>query len=966
MGTHKTQGINGTSSSGRKNEDDENPSAEKNKDKKPKRKRVLWQRILFTSLKVIFIWIPLFVVTIVALTLVVVDIYLSPARVQRLAIEKFNAQSNGTLTLDVKKFSPYSEILIENLIIKNPKEFGEGNFLEIKKISFRYGFFSMLIGRVHFDEIGIYKPRVYLLQKKGVWNVSKLMKAGEVQAPPVAVEKPVEEKAPPVKEAAKAPARTSIKLPWAMRFFFNFVLDDFYCYVRGDTFRAELGGVAFHLKIDVPPFREIPLDVTAVKLLKNMEISLNPEERIDLTFVSQDAAVEPPLIMSWKLLFNKGTTDSTAFSSSFKFGTYRTPVRFKQSHLAPLDFLVSYDLYYDPVSDYLKLNDFGVRFRGQKWIGLGGTVREVTKNPVLDIRMNESRIVLGDLYPYYRALTKDENLRFAGNISLAPLSVTGTPDRLTVKGGLRFSSIAVKLPEFGINIPSLNLDYDVGLNGASGKIGARLLMPGFSYTMDRGVSGQNALSLTADVDTFSNFGRFRINKVNLRFYDPRKRTDALSLGVQGAVTVKPAVAGDISIVNMVFRKDALLSTLPESMRKGIAAIPLEKPVTLNMNSSFELGDPTSANVTVSVKVPDYEMNDLTLRANVVQHASAARIDLKSVVLESPARGLSLTVKGFVETKKQPLSNSDLSLALSVKYPKMTPVYGPWDLSGTVMIKASMKGDLATGKAKGSVKIDDLSVNNKMSMLDVAGLNLDFPFEYDFAFKPSGDSRLALDKGSLIDSSLFKEKQNFSIRSIAAKHPAREQQFVYLRDLGGTLFFRNNSFEIQKLSASVLDGTFFAKDIFFYLSDLKVKNMEYALTLDVTNVDVGLLDVPDPKNKSHDAELSLNAKIAGKNLDFSKELNVSGSVNIFRIGSRFANKLMKGLSQEKGKSKLGIAQPVVDHTAKPTGFYFYIDKGIMYPEIVLKRKALGIIVNIENDKVKFDRVPIQEYLRKVQE
>ncbi|MBP7584608.1 MAG: hypothetical protein KBA61_11265, partial [Spirochaetes bacterium] len=141
-------------------------------------------------------------------------------------------------------------------------------------------------------------------------------------------------------------------------------------------------------------------------------------------------------------------------------------------------------------------------------------------------------------------------------------------------------------------------------------------------------------------------------------------------------------------------------------------------------------------------------------------------------------------------------------------------------------------------------------------------------------------------------------------------------------------------------------------------------MEYNLTLDVTNVDIGLLDEPDPKKRTRDAELSLNAQFKGRGVNVKKELTPAGYINIHKIGDSFANKLLKGLSTEKGKSKLGIAQIPVDNSMMVDRFNFNLDKGLVYTTVTFRRKALGWLVGIEQDKVQFDRIKLQEYLRNI--
>jgi len=782
-------------------------SGGKQKNPKKKKKRSRAVRILFKALRIIFLWIPLVIIVLLFITLIAVDIFLSPARVEKLAVENFNKMSNGSLTLNVRKFSPYSDILIENIVIKNPPEFG-GNLLEIQKFSFRYGLFSMLAGNVHFDEIGIYKPKIWLIQKKGIWNAAVLMKPGAPAKP--------EEKKPAETEKPKSegPPKTEINLPISVSFLFNFILDDLRVYIKGDDFTTQLEGVTFKAKINVPPFKTIPLSPKAVLLLKDMDIVLDPEDRIDLSFYSKDASVEPPLILGWRLLFSKDDKGSTKFNSYLKVGTYKTPIRFRRAHLAPLDFMVLYDLYYDPIADHLRLNDFGVKFRDKRWISLEGDVSAVTKNPVIDIRMNQSQIALSDLYPYYHAITNDENMRFGGTISLAPLSIKGTPDNIAIRGNINLSAIDFKLPAFELSLPRADFSYSLDKVGERGKIGAALSMPDFFYTMDRSRSGHNGFFLKCDVDTSANFSRFLINSVDVRFYNPLTKENVLKIGIKGNAVTVPSVSGNIAINTLMFNKLPLVAMLPDSLKKTIEGIPLKKPVTGTVNTTFALAKTTDAKLVLSLKVPDFDVADLSLSADISQNAAKQRIDIRRVALEIPSRGLALNVKGFAEMKKPPLSDSDIAISLEMNYPKATNVYGLWNIAGKIAVNASMKGDLSKGKARGSVAIKNLSIKNPETMLFVDTVNLDFPFEYDFAFKPEAGSRIAVDKSSIIDTNLFKEKENFTIKGISAKHPVRNESFTYLKNLAGTLFFKKNAFEIQRLSATVLDGTILMKDTFF--------------------------------------------------------------------------------------------------------------------------------------------------------
>ncbi|MCU0821698.1 MAG: hypothetical protein MUC95_04395, partial [Spirochaetes bacterium] len=319
----------------------------------------------------------------------------------------------------------------------------------------------------------------------------------------------------------------------------------------------------------------------------------------------------------------------------------------------------------------------------------------------------------------------------------------------------------------------------------------------------------------------------------------------------------------------------------------------------------------------------------------------------------------------------PFSDSDLKLSVRLNSPEMKSIYGPWKLSGLFELSAAMKGDLKTGTANGKIFIDKFFVRNDESKLSVDDINMDFPFEYNFKAAGPGESRIAVNKAEVIDNANFKAKENFRIKSIKSKHPARDIQFEFVKDFAAIMFFRNNAFEIVKLKTYVLDGAVYGRDIIFNLADMpytgSFKNVEYRLILDVTNVDIGYLDNPDPKAKTRNAELSLNANFSGTGLDMfigkgkdrSKELRVKGFININKVGKDFANKLMKGLNEHKGESKLGVVQPVMDNVTTVRGLNYNLDMGLMYANVSFERRLLDFVITVE--EIHYDRISIQEYL-----
>lgn len=927
-----------------------------------KKERGLAARILIKSAKIIFIWLPVTLISLIAVVLITAKLYLSPDRVENLIVSNFNNLSYGTISLDVREFSPYGGFDIHDILIKNGPEFGNTKFVEIKRLVVKYGLFPMLIGNIHIDEIGIYKPRIYLTEKDGIWNAARLMKPGEP--------KPEE---PEEIEEENGPGPKEINLPISVEFLFRFILDDLRLYVDGSNFKTSAEGLTYNMDIWIPPFKHVPLNVNAVTLFERMKIELNPRGEMDIAFASKEAGIKTPLILTWKLAF-EGSREKPDFASIFKFGTYNAPVRFKNTHLAPLNFLISYDMLYNPLTDNLSLSHFGIQFNDRKWFFLAGNIRRVTKEQEVDLRMTESEIVLDDLYPYFISLTGDRKTRFGGIVSLYPLVINGNPRNIDIDGQVNLKRILFKSPDAGADIPLFTLFYSVKKRADDMEIGAGVNMPHLAYTLGREKSGDNGLGIDMGVSAFNNFQNVTINKFNFKFYNPDTKRSALDIALQGDIGLKPGISGNISITKFTFLKEPLLGMVTAGIKKSLEAVPLEKPLDLTLGAKFALGNEVRADLSLLMKVPDYKINDFKLGLNVIQDNIGKKVTLNRFNMGTETLGLSVDAKGTIDLKTPPFSDSDLSLVVKLNSPKMKSVYGPWEIAGLLELAAYMKGDMKSGKASGSVKIADFNVQNKESKLSVEHMNMDFPFEYFFAAMGPGESRIAVDKSFVIDNENFKAAENFTIKSIKAKHPARDIQFEYLKDFAATMFFRNNTFELAKLKMYVLDGAIYGRDILFNLADMpstgSFNNVEYRLILDVTNVDIGKLDNPDPSAKTREAELSLNANFTGKGLDMfigkgkdrSKELNVKGFVNINKVGKEFANKLLKGLSEEKGKSKLGIAQIAVDNSMTIKGFNYNLDIGLMYANVKLERLFLGYFVTVQD--LNFDRIPIQSYLNSI--
>ena len=238
--------------------------------KEMRRIKPLWRRVSWQFVKTFLIRVPLVIIAIIAVTLLTLKIYLTPVTVQKLATSIFADMSYGSLKLDVAGFDIYRGFDIRNIVVRSGPDFNYEKVFEMERFVFRYSFFRIFTGSIRLPEIGLYRPRVYLKEKNGKWNVASLMK------PSVVREEPEEE------EDGETP--DEISLPVSVDFLLNFYLDDLRVYARGADFSAQMQGLSFNANIDIPPFKKIPLSVHAVKLFKTMRFELNPSGKMYVRF----------------------------------------------------------------------------------------------------------------------------------------------------------------------------------------------------------------------------------------------------------------------------------------------------------------------------------------------------------------------------------------------------------------------------------------------------------------------------------------------------------------------------------------------------------------------------------------------------------------------------------------------------------------------------------------------------------
>jgi len=934
-------------------------------EEKIKKRNGFWPRFGILGAKIIFLWIPVALFSLVLAVLIIMKALLTPSFVEDLAKSSFNTVSSGTLDLKVKNFDPYRGFVIENIAVLSGEDFNSEPVFSCEKVVLDYSFFSLFIGDVLVPEVGIYKPSIFLTEKNGVWNIETLMLPKQESSEE---EKKVESVEP---KPTDEPMPQEIKLPIAVSILFNFIMDDLYVKISGSEISAELTEFDINTNIDIPDFKTLPIGPKAVELIDKLIIHINPDQNLRIKLKTDVVEVQPPLLFTFNLILDKGEKKDTQFYSDFKAGTLGRPVRFNGASIKPLNMLAEYNLSYDAVKDILMLNRLGVTFAGDRWIDFKGEVTNLVSAPEFNIVMAESNIDLGKLYPYYVSIIRDETVKFGGTVSLKPMLVKGTPEDVKAQGDITMESIIAMVPGFTLDMPSFVFGYDVQYKNNNVLAKSNLQISRFNYKLERFRSGSNTITLDLNASAKNNFSLFDLSDFDFQLKDNRSGLNALSLKMSATADLAKGTNAGVNIHELVFRKDPLINTLPSSIGDGMKDIPLTKAVTMNMKADY-VGSETvhKGVVSLGLRVPDYDVNDLTMytSSQFNMENKVARID--SFRLSSASYGLNLSTNGYINTnasEKSPFVDSDIRVSLKINQKKMRKMYDEWKVQGLIGLNAHMKGDLDSGKVNGNIIIEDLSVNNpqKDVLFDLEKMNMKFPFLYSFKSTFTGESKTAVDKSKLITNRHFKETENFTIKSIRAKHPSRKFQYEYLKDFNAIMQFKNNSFDIEKLQATVLNGSVYLKDTFFYLADMDINNMEYNLAFDAINIDIGKLD--DPNKKTHESDLSLTARLSGKGLNVFESVSTTGYVTIYKIGEDFANNLMKALSTKKGKSMLGSpTQFVVDNAMALEKFYFYIDKGNIYAKVPPEQRLITKLTFIKVNDIEFVRMPVQEFMRNLSE
>ncbi|MCX8123015.1 MAG: AsmA family protein [Spirochaetes bacterium] len=882
-------------------------------------------------------------IILIVLILCIANIVLTNERVEKIIINQVESNLNAKASCDVTHFSLFNGFEIKNFKLLNINDLKPVIYFDELKL--RYSFFPLFIGKIKIYEIGIYKPHIYIEEHNGIWNVQKLLK-------PHAKEDKIEED----KDKKEKEKKDEITLPVPFEILFGFVVENLSLHIKSSTYNLNLDNFSAGISFHIPPTRHIPLNLMAVMIFDKLHIKVNPDQTLQLSFVSRDIAAGPPVLFTFNLLYNP---EETQVASNFKCGTHNTPIRFTRKHVAPLNAQVKYDIVYNPTDDILHCNILKVVFAQSTWISFAGTIKKINTQPTIQFAMLDSNIRLNEVYRYTSILLGKKPY-FNGSLSIFPLMITGDSHELKVKGAIRGSKLAFSTGDFAITIPTVEIPYSVIMRNPFIEATVDAQLPHFVYSLDENKSRENSVSVQCTVLYSMNNNSLDIQKLLLIHKAPEIASETIRCEAFGKVILGESLNADITVSMLKFDLSSIAYTLPAQLKHSLSSSPITKPVTLNIHTDLSSSEETnSINIKAMCNIPDYSIDDLLVQAAITQKPKKGKIDISYFDVSSYKHKAHCYVKGSLMTNQELMLDIEAGAKVA---PTSKVAFGNYSLSGMLQAIIALKGTLHTLVATGSLQSKGFLLSNDSAKLFVGPVDMNIPIAYSM-----GKSfKIPFDSTDVMNIQFFKQKANVSIGKIVAQHPSRNIAFEYVTNIHGHIGFNRNILEIKDFSAQVLKGTVTFKELYFNLADLNPQNMEFKIVLNAHDIDIGKLDKPESVKINKDSLLSFNAQVVGKNLNIAQDFDISGSVNIYKVGEQFANRLFKGINEERGRSKLGMAQFAVDNSLIITGFDFYLDKGLVYPTVLFKKKVLGVFVTVNNEQVRYERIPVVEFFNRVRE
>ncbi|MCP5513826.1 MAG: hypothetical protein H7A24_18185, partial [Leptospiraceae bacterium] len=207
---------------------------------------------LFTQKKFIFLWILVFSYKFV----------FNSFSADRILKKGFSMVSNGSLDVNVKKFSLLYGFLIEDILISNGENFQNSPVFRAKRVSVQYNLPALFTGSLRLTDISLSSPEIYLHKKGGVWNFDALFEPGEKK------EKEKKKETPEEPSEPKSELNLYVPVSALLNFYIHDLKLDLKIEDSESPLEVKITDFNFDFAFQTYRFSKIPLSPKAVNIIE--------------------------------------------------------------------------------------------------------------------------------------------------------------------------------------------------------------------------------------------------------------------------------------------------------------------------------------------------------------------------------------------------------------------------------------------------------------------------------------------------------------------------------------------------------------------------------------------------------------------------------------------------------------------------------------------------------------------------
>jgi hypothetical protein len=348
-----------------------------------------------------------------------------------------------------EKFSLFYGVELNDIQLKGTKEFSNDVVFQADSFHFRYNLPLLLLGRLKLSEVSLTKPKLFLRESRGIWNISTCLVEGEKK-------EKVEDESTKIDEIATyVPVSAFLQL--------QLIEPEIRVVQESQSSQLKLLGPSLYLTLDTYRFRKIPLNFKILELPEVLMLSVNPQK--DLLFEYEDPKLKVTAPLTFSLNLQNNPKILGIYTSSFVFSGKDILLQIKPNQSTHVDFHIGYDLGFKEPEDILELNEFVVQFGKQKWLSFKGKMGKVsTNNPNFELSAEPSIINLNAFNELYSKLPGLPFHRFAGIINFDELKVDGDLKNILTNIKINAKDVSYKNSSQSYSIPKFLLDTEAKIN----------------------------------------------------------------------------------------------------------------------------------------------------------------------------------------------------------------------------------------------------------------------------------------------------------------------------------------------------------------------------------------------------------------------------------------------------------------------------------------------------------------------